>query len=308
MRSDSLRPLAALVLGALVGGCATPSAPGPSAGKEAWSSSAPTAPRRFDPNAFAAQFIRPADCEHAARDLQATSREAAWAGLKACINKGNFLTLRLLANPAWAHDLQTRPEAPELLTRMIAARGGAIASDLELLHELQVPLFTLNDGVSEPDLYKGRYVLFRAKVGEMRSDGSTFTAKLDETALKSEPFDYQVGLAHRTSTETRVGGNIRGHVGPFSGGSVGGNVSVSNDKVSMHTGRKYDNVVVETGREALVRMPEANPFLEPGKEFIVLARFDGVRATSSNAEEDEPEVVPVLTLVSFHPPSPLVIY
>jgi len=32
-----------------------------------------------------------------------------------------------------------------------------------------------------------------------------------------------------------------------------------------------------TGRQALGKLPEADPFLEPNKEFVFVARFDGAR-------------------------------
>jgi hypothetical protein len=310
MRPTSSKP-AALLLGALLaGGCATtpsgPEQPAADAKKQEWTAGNPSArPSRFDPNVFAAQFVRPSDCERSAREMQFSSRERAWAGLKACINRGNFLLLRQLANPAWTHDLQTRPEAPELLTRMVAKRGGAVLMDLQMLQEQRVPIFTLSDATEEPEVYKGRYVMFRAKVNERRSEGRTFTARLGETMLQSEVFEFPVGLARRSTSTTTIGGNVRGR--PFPG-EVSGSVTLSRDATSYSSGRRFENVVVETGREALVRLPEVDPFLEPGKEFIVLARFDGVRTTASSASDDDPEVVPVLTLITYHPPGPLVVY
>jgi len=303
---SSSRPFAVFALGALLAsGCASSA----SSHKEAWGPEyRASISRKFNADSFASQFVRPADCERAARELQPSSRDAAWASLKACIARHPLLSLRQIASPAWASDLQGRPDAPALLTRVIAQRGGAIANDLQMLHEQQVPLFTLSDGLAEPELYKGRYVLFRAKVTEMREDGGTFTAKLDETELRSESFDAPVGVARQTSSHKTYGGSVRGSLGPLGPSNLGGTVNVGHETVTQDSVRKYDNVTVETGREALVSMPEPNPFLEPGKEFIVLARFDGVRTTSSSASDDDPEVVPVLTLISFHPPSPLVIY
>ena len=35
-----------------------------------------------------------------------------------------------------------------------------------------------------------------------------------------------------------------------------------------------------TGRQALGKLPEADPFLEPNKEFVFVARFDGARPGS----------------------------
>ena len=53
--------------------------------------------------------------------------------------------------------------------------------------------------------------------------------------------------------------------------------------------------------QALGRLAQADPFLEPNKDFIFLARFDGVR---SNAEGDE---VAVISIVSYFQPNALLI-
>jgi hypothetical protein len=56
-------------------------------------------------------------------------------------------------------------------------------------------------------------------------------------------------------------------------------------------------------------MPQADPFFAPGKDFVVLARFDGLRVTSSGEEEDEDAPkLPVLTIVSYYAPHPLLVY
>ncbi len=76
---------------------------------------------------------------------------------------------------------------------------------------------------------------------------------------------------------------------------------------TQRTFRKYDNLSQETGREALLRIGRADPFREPGRDFIFVARFDGVRATS-NGNDDEPELIPALSLISYAEPNALAIY
>ena len=63
----------------------------------------------------------------------------------------------------------------------------------------------------------------------------------------------------------------------------------------------WENEKFITGRQALGRLAQADPFLEPNKDFIFLARFDGVR---SNSEGDE---VAVLSIVSYFQPNALLI-
>ena len=51
----------------------------------------------------------------------------------------------------------------------------------------------------------------------------------------------------------------------------------SGSSTSGFAKRFYENVVHATGRQALGKLPEPDPFLEPGKEFVFVARFDGAR-------------------------------
>ena len=56
-----------------------------------------------------------------------------------------------------------------------------------------------------------------------------------------------------------------------------------------------------TGRKVLGRLPEADPFLEPDKEFVFVGRFDG--AKPSNADEK----VALLNILGYYRPAALVI-
>ena len=58
--------------------------------------------------------------------------------------------------------------------------------DLRLLHEYRVPIFSLAEAVAAPKIYEGRYVLFRAKLTEVRGDGADLAGELEEYALQSE--------------------------------------------------------------------------------------------------------------------------
>ena len=56
-----------------------------------------------------------------------------------------------------------------------------------------------------------------------------------------------------------------------------------------------------TGRKVLGRLPEADPFLEPDKEFVFVGRFDG--AKPSNDEQK----VALLNVYGYYRPAALVI-
>ena len=105
-------------------------------------------------------------------------------------------------------------------------------------------------------------------------------------------------------------GTVGGDVGLLGPSNLGGQIATSEREVSASTVERFDNLSDETGREALGRMQTADPFFEPGKDFVVLARFDGLRVTSSGEEEDDEDApkLPVLTIISYYAPHPLIVY
>jgi hypothetical protein len=119
----------------------------------------------------------------------------------------------------------------------------------------------------------------------------------------------QVGYATRKDSVSVKSGTLGGDAGLLGRSNLGGQLVSSEREQSSTTVRNFDNVSDETGIEALGRLPKADPFFAPGKDFVVLARFDGLRATSGGAEDDEEAPrLPVLTIVSYHVPHPLVVY
>lgn len=117
----------------------------------------PPATRGID---FAEVVNAPERCEAAAR--AELPSPAAWQDLWICVQSGHFTALRELLSGAWDRDLKTRPDAPLLLVRVIAARGGNVDGDLKLLHDRRVPLFSLSQALARPDLYKGAFLIVRA--------------------------------------------------------------------------------------------------------------------------------------------------
>jgi hypothetical protein len=252
----------------------------------------------FDPAAYAARYPQPLECEVMARSLQASSREQAWSVLQACVSTGRFWPLRALLTPAWLPDLRMRPDAANLLARVVASRGGEVQTDLGLLHDARLPLFSLEDGLENPTLYTGRLVLVRAKVEELRHEGGTLIAALAERTLASERRSRQLGVSEieaQDLTDTDQAPPVKGFANRHRG------TWRSERRVEAPY---YVNVSVDTGRLALASVPVADPFFEPGHEFLVLARFDGLEPP------DDPRDAPVarLTLVSYQKPAGLVLY
>ena len=270
--------------------------------------SAPTRPLG-EPRSFGARYATPTQCEAAARRLLATSRDDAWTALTSCVNGQHFTLLGAVLGDAWAEELRVRPDAAQLLAQVVAKRGGSVDGELPLLHARKVPIFGLTAAVSQPEVYKGRYVLLRAQVADVRIDGDKPTVWLVEQKLGSVEFEHPVGYGSRKDSTTVYSGAVGGDVGVLGRSNLGGQVSSSQREQSTSTARRFDNVSEETGREALGRLPKADPFLEPGKDFVVLARFDGIRVTSGGDDEDEDAPrLPVLTIVGYYAPHPLVVY
>ncbi|WP_163996423.1 hypothetical protein [Pyxidicoccus caerfyrddinensis] len=284
--------------------------------KEAFAERPPAAPAEppgpsavADPKAFAARYPNPALCEAAARRLQSESRDEGWAALKACIENTPFTQLNALLDRAWAEDLRVRPEGAALIARVVAQRGGSVSGELQYLHERRIPIFSLSSAMDQPDTYKGRYVMLRARVADQRTEGERPTVWLVEQTLTSVETDAPVGYSEHSDTLSSYSGDLDGQTQLTGPGRIGGTVTSRERGERTVTRKHYDNISDETGREALGRLPRADPFLETRRDYVILARFDGMRVTSGGTDGDEEAPrIPVLTIVSYHPPHPLVVY
>jgi hypothetical protein len=259
---------------------------------------------------FAARYSKPVLCEAEARRRLEQSREEGWAALKACVAGTHFTMLRtLLEEAVWLQELRTRKDAPLVLAQVVAHRGGSVDGDLRLLHQKRLPIFGLAAAMAQPDAVKGRYVLLRAKVKKFDRQGELTTVRLAEQKLESVGTDVQVGEAPVTEQSSSQQGQLRGNVGMLGKADLKGGIDSSTREARRMTVRHFDNVPADTGREALARLVRPDAFLSVEQEYILLARFDGLRATSGGEPGDpEPPRVPVLTLVSYEVPHPLVVY
>lgn len=322
MRKVGRRPAWAVLCGSLVVGCATSRSEWAESGTQGEMERAMGGGGRggaqvaqaqppFDPATFASKHRTPAQCEAAARKLQKRSRDEGWAALNACVDGMPFTALQALLGPAWAQDLQERPDAAALLARVIAYRGGSVEGDLQLLQEKRIPIFGLEAAMTQPETYKGRYVLFRAQVGDLRNDAENKpTVWLVEHSLASVASEQRVGAAVQQDTATTWSGSVSGQAESLGVGNLGGTVGKAERQVTTTTIPNYDNISQETGREALGRLNQPDPFLAPGRDFVILGRFDGMRVTAGTdeeADEDAPQM-PVLSIVSYYSPQPLVVY
>jgi len=219
---------------------------------------------------FAARVEAPARCEQAARSRLADAPDEAWRALWGCVCKGRFTALRNLADGAWDHELKTRPDAPLLVARVIAERGGDVDRDLALLHERRVPLFGLEQALARPELYRGALVILRASLSPH--------GILDETRLVSQTWDLPLGPTERIVTRAPA---------PFGA-----------DSRRVVTSPRAHNIDVATGTRALARV-EGDPFLDGNQPVVVLGRFEGLR---------DGDAWPVVSVLEHFTPSAVVSY
>jgi hypothetical protein len=219
---------------------------------------------------FAARVEAPARCEAAARARLAVAPDEAWRGLWDCVLKGRFTALRPLLRDGWDHELKTRADAPLLMARVIAERGGDVETDLSMIHELRVPLFSLSQALARPDLYRGALVIVRARLSSR--------GVLSETRLVSQSWDLPVGATERVVTRAAA---------PF-----------ASDTRRFYTSRRSYNLDVATGARALAAVAQ-DPFIDDEESLVVLGRFEGLR---------DADGWPLVTVLQHFRPKSLVSY
>ena len=270
-----------------------PTAPGPAPTETAASSGAPQRPSTFNARVWVGWQETAMDCEASARAMRQSNPQHAWEALRACIeigrfNRGPFTQIALLTS-YWDDELRVRPDAPRVVGQVIANRGGDVDGDISRLQRVRMPVFTLAASMKQPDVYRGRYVIVRARLFDVKMDEKNATAMLAETSMRPAEAlrdsgdvyvsTYSSSSAHRGSSsgsgayDTDRYGSGRGSYS--SSGESG--YSSSGSSTYGRAKRYYENVVNATGLQALGRLPEADPFLEPNKEFVFVARFDGAR-------------------------------
>jgi hypothetical protein len=279
--------------------------PTPQAGPTRLEASPRPAPP-FDAKGFAATQLTPLECEKSARDLYEIKPDQGWAALVACIERsrwprGEFTHLELLTRGTWDQELQTRPEAPRVIAKIVALRGGDVEGDIPLVQKSRVPVFTLAAALRQPDVYKGRWILVRGALSEIKQDGNKAAALMRETSLRATSREVQEGSISRVDRSNSA--SARAEVQTSRYGNARGEAQMSSRGRTEYSTvkQRFENERVETGRRAVGRLPQADPFLEPEKDFLFLARFDGV-----NPGQDQ-QPVAMLSIAGYYQPNALLI-
>ena len=260
----------------------------------------------FDAKGFAADQLTPLECEKSARHLYELRPDQGWAALVACVERsrwprGEFTHLELLTRGTWDQELQTRPEAARMIAKVVALRGGDVEGDIPLVQKSRIPLFTLAAALRQPDVYKGRWVLVRGALSEIRQDGNKAAAIMRETSLRATAHEVQDGSISRVDRTSSGRASAEAQTSRYGNARGSAQYSSSGRTEYSTVKQKFENERVETGRRAVGKLPQADPFLEPEKDFLFLARFDGV-----NPGQDQHPVA-MLSIAGYFQPNALLI-
>jgi hypothetical protein len=260
----------------------------------------------LDPVAWAGRQPRGAACEAAARALLPRSRDKAWATLRACVQRGRFTELTRVVDGAWEEELRSRPDAGVVIAAIVAARGGDVTGDLGSLRQRRIPIFSLGPSISHPDLYKGRLVMLRARVDDIRTEKGRTTVQLAEFAVGGRT--HWVEGNTRAVRNSTARGSASVDVTTSRYGSAQGSAKFDRNSTTTwgRETKRHDNVAEETGNLALAKLASPDPFFEPGRQFIVLGRFEGVRQLATESE-DATSTVAVMSVVAYFEPAAMML-
>lgn len=294
------------------GACVTAAPPSKMSAAEAFSAPPTEAPvdraqsraALGPPREWAKQFRRDLECERGAHELELNhGHEVAWTYVKACVEKGNFTQLKMLCEN-WQDDLKTRPEAPSIIAQIIAARGGHLGPDLEILQQKRIPVFDLASALKQSVAFQGRYLVFVGKISETKMAKGKIELVLLEQALSSELATVFSSGPRSGSVSTSSGGGQGGwrSSGIVGSGSASGSYSNRSTSEYGRVETRVTDVFEDTGQEIIAKIRQPDPFLTVDKNMVFLVRFDGtlVGDTENLSDGEEPHRTALVTLISYH--------
>lgn len=204
------------------------------------------------PQELAASFISGDACEQKARTRLPASSDDGWELLVACIRRDLMPDIRTLLDEPWRTQMLQRSEAGQVLAKLVAMRGGDVKGDLKLFHDARVPVFGLESAMEDPRGYIGKHVLIRAAVKQRRTQNGNTLLDLAQTSIRNT---LQPGYLRYTTRSRRA----------------------ETDNIYAIT--KNENL--ETGARVTGRLAGTDPYLERGRTFVFLLRFEGARAANA---------------------------
>lgn len=191
----------------------------------------------------ARDFVSAGQCASAAQELFARAAKPGWALLVACIGRADFNDLEALVDEPWAAELKKRREAPALVARVIARRGGNIDRDLRVCRRAGLRLYSLRAALADPEAMAGGFVVMRASIADARRVRGTRALELDETRPMT---DDDIFFADDELVRRRL----------------------------RRTTEALDELSVETGLTVVARV-DPDAVYEPAIDYVMLLRFDG---------------------------------
>lgn len=250
------------------------------------------------PREWAKSFRRDIDCEREARNLvKNTGRDVAWTYLKACVTRGYFTQLEALIQN-WEDELKTKADAAPMIAAVIAARGGHLGVDLQLLQQRRIPVFDLASALKQSSAYKGRYLLFVGKISEAKEIKGRTELVLLEQALSSESATVMTGPMYGSTTTATGNVNATWRT-TTSSGTASANAAHRGTVTSGSMENRVTDVFEETGQEVIAKLKQPDPFLTVDKNLVFLVRFDG-KLSSDIARGEDPLGTALVTLISYH--------
>jgi hypothetical protein len=144
---------------------------------------------------YAARFPTDIECETEIRRIARLNVDLALQLLQACVDRGRFRRISALIDGPWVNALAARPEAAAICTRVAAARGGDVESDVEKCQHVGFPVATLAQVMADPEKAGGKVAILRAKVDDEHStkkETRLVEVQRDETEAASLPTGRRV--------------------------------------------------------------------------------------------------------------------
>lgn len=158
----------------------------------------------------------------------------------------------------WAAELAKKPNSRAVVARVLSFRSSTLPADTKALQARKVPIYELASAVKQPRPFAGKEVAFLA-----RADRAANTpGKASVTLLELVP--------RGPGAESAEGAE---------GASAAGALS-------------------ESGLEILVKLREPDPRLAAGRPLLVIGRFEGLRVTDDETEDETRKTV-LLTLLAY---------
>ncbi|MFH1807451.1 MAG: hypothetical protein ABIJ09_01805 [Pseudomonadota bacterium] len=277
------RYLTSLAVVPLALACATTSGPGvtwedrggeASRANSADSTAAQSHGTKVSPADVAASVRSATECLQLAEANDKQSARTGWALLNACATRSDFTDLAAVLREPWLDRVKKSTATPRLLARVVAHRGGRVASDLERIQRKGIALKSIDQALAGKAA-QAEQVLTRGDIREMNRTAGGWLLVVEETgylsdvAVPAEPDEDEVDEVAEAAEAP---------------GDGSGDDEVEQDE----SGVPEDELTLrKTGKRLLVKAAKLDPGVHEGPGWVLLLRFGG-KQPCSDASDDGP--------------------